>query len=45
MSVFLSILMWYGIASIAAIIGLFGIVVYDYFKYGVVIYDGPAEKF
>jgi len=45
MSVLLTILMWYGIASIAALIGLLGIVVYDYFKYGVVIYDGPAEKF
>jgi hypothetical protein len=41
----LFILMWYGIGSVAALIGLLGMVVYDYFKYGVVIYDGPAEKF
>jgi len=34
MSIILNILMWYGIITVASIVGFIGIVIYDRIKYG-----------
>jgi len=34
MNIILNILMWYGIITVASIVGLIGMVIYDRIKYG-----------